>query len=143
MATQTNTPTPSSWFKVSLQLLTWNNENGPGSCYAYSNRQSSPVSFFGETDVDCSLSVIDFSKPREERVQKSGMLVTVWLNDCKEDKETAQLYAQTYGKTAYVNIETKEMITVDDFKGLQSSQDAAESVGDSTEPSFAEQFLPL
>ena len=80
--------------QVHLELIAHKN----GETWAYTNRRpSKTATVFGDSDVNCSLSII---KKGQTIQSSSDTLVTLWLNDC--DEPMAKMYKEDFGEEALI-----------------------------------------
>ena len=103
--------------QVHLELISHKN----GETWAYTNRRPSKVAtVFGDSDVNCSLSII---KKGQTIQASSDTLVTLWLNDC--DTEMAQMYKEDFGVDALIILDADgngELITYKQAQELLPSE---------------------
>ena len=107
--------------RMYLKLVQWDNDNGVGSCYVYSNRMSYTASL-KHGDVSQSFNVTI----KKQGADSSTVVtddVTMWLSDISD--EEALLYRDTFGATAYLQVDgnnTFTLLSSDDYQQLSHDE---------------------
>lgn len=105
------------YIKVHFKLISWNNDNGNGSCYVYtSNPGFTATASNGSATTQFSVSV----RSADSTSNASTESITMWLSEFDEasmqrqslSPEEAQLYRQVYGAVAYLAVDADNNMTL-------------------------------
>ena len=105
------------YIKVHFKLISWNNDNGSGSCYAYTSNPGFTASASnGSATTQFSVSV----RSADSTSKASTESVTMWLSQFDEasmqrlslSPEEAQLYRQVYGASAHLAVDADNNMTL-------------------------------